>query len=111
MHSRCRPAATTVPAVPLGYDGGKQINGRKQRIVTDVLTLLLVVAVRAANVCGRAPTSAAASAALGHLPGLGRWRLHRPSSAGAVRNSSSSLEVVKHTDDMEGFVVLPIRWV
>lgn len=34
----------------VGYDGGKRANGRKRHIVTDVLGLLLLVTVTAANV-------------------------------------------------------------
>lgn len=34
----------------VGYDGGKRANGRKRHIVTDVLGLLLMVCVTAANV-------------------------------------------------------------
>lgn len=34
----------------VGYDGGKRANGRKRHIVTDVLGLILVVCVTAANV-------------------------------------------------------------
>jgi len=34
----------------VGYDGGKRANGRKRHIVTDVLGLLLIVCVTAANV-------------------------------------------------------------
>ena len=34
----------------VGYDGGKRANGRKRHIVTDVLGLILIVCVTAANV-------------------------------------------------------------
>ena len=34
----------------VGYDGGKRANGRKRHIITDVLGLLLLVSVTAANV-------------------------------------------------------------
>ena len=34
----------------VGYDGGKRANGRKRHIVTDVLGLIILVAVTAANV-------------------------------------------------------------
>lgn len=36
-----------------GYDGGKQMDGRKRHILVDVLGLLLLVAVTAANVQDR----------------------------------------------------------
>ena len=35
--------------MPVGYDGGKKIKGRKRHIVVDTLGLLLAVAVTAGN--------------------------------------------------------------
>lgn len=108
-------AAATVPVESRGYDGGKQINGRKRHIITDCLGLLLVVAVTAANVGDR-------EAAVPLL--LRLRRLHRDIclvwadggyTGGLVdwcrQKLAFALEVVKRTDDMEGFVVLPRRWV
>ncbi|MET7416279.1 transposase [Streptomyces rubiginosohelvolus] len=43
-----------MPAATRGYDGGKKVPGRKGRVVTDCLDLLLAVAVTAANVGDRA---------------------------------------------------------
>ncbi|MFH0180363.1 transposase [Streptomyces cacaoi] len=43
----------TVPAASRGYDGGRKVPGRKRHIVTDILGLLLVVAVTAANIGDR----------------------------------------------------------
>lgn len=108
-------AAATVPATSRGYDGGKKVPGRKRHIVTDTLGLLLVVAVTAANVGDR-------DAAAGLLMRL--RRLHRDITlvwadggytgglVGWCRDKLAlTLEIVKRTDDMEGFVVLPRRWV
>ncbi|WP_200309306.1 transposase, partial [Streptomyces adelaidensis] len=87
----------------------------KQHIVTDCLGLLLVVAVTAANVGDR-------DAAVGLLTRL--RRLHRDVclvwadggyTGGLVdwcrQKLALTLQVVKRADDMEGFVVLPRRWV
>ncbi|MET4921362.1 transposase [Streptomyces sp. PSRA5] len=108
-------AAATVPAGSRAYDGGKQINGRKRYIVTDCLGLLLVVAVTAANVGDREAA----------VP-LPQWlrNVHRDICLVWADGGYSgqlvdwcrqklvfALEVVKRTDDMEGFVVLPKRWV
>ncbi|WP_327130183.1 IS5 family transposase [Streptomyces sp. NBC_01343] len=61
-------AAASVPAASRGYDGGKQVNGRKRHVITDCLGLILVVAVTAANIGGREAA----------LPLLARLRnLHR----------------------------------
>ncbi|MEN8651582.1 IS5 family transposase [Streptomyces sp. 21So2-11] len=108
-------AAASVPAASRGYDGGKKVAGRKRHIVTDCLGLLLVVAVTAANIGDR-------DAAVGLLGRL--RRLHRDITlvwadggytGGIVdwcrQKLSLTLEIVKRTDDMEGFVVLPRRWV
>ena len=107
--------AATVPAASRGFDGGKIINGRKRHVVTDCLGLLLVVAVTAANVGDR-------EAAVGLLARL--RLLHREITLvwadggytggliGWCRDKLAlTLEIVKRTDDMEGFVVLPRRWV
>ncbi|MFJ3402267.1 IS5 family transposase [Streptomyces microflavus] len=108
-------ASASVPASSSGYDGGKKVPGRKRHIVTDTLGLLLAVAVTAANVGDR---DAAA-------PLLRRLRtLHREITlvwadggyTGALvhwcrQKLGLALEVVKRTDIMEGFVVLPRRWV
>ncbi|MFK4213418.1 IS5 family transposase [Streptomyces sp. NPDC030920] len=102
-------AAATVPAGSRGYDGGKKVPGRKRHIVTDTLGLLLVVAVTAANIGDR-------DAAAG-LPARLR-RLHRDitlvwADGGLVDwcrdKLALTLEIVKRTDDMTGFVVLPRR--
>ncbi|MEV4974688.1 IS5 family transposase [Streptomyces scopuliridis] len=108
-------AAATVPASSRGYDGGKKVTGRKRHIVTDCLGLLLVVAVTAANIGDR-------DAATGLLTRL--RRLHRDITlvwadggytgglVGWCRDKLAlTLEIVKRTDDMTGFVVLPRRWV
>ncbi|WP_443047659.1 IS5 family transposase [Streptomyces sp. NBC_00354] len=108
-------AAATVPAASRGYDDGKKVPGRKRHIVTDTLGLLLAVAVTAANIGDR-------DAAAGLLMRL--RRLHRDitlvwadggytgSLVGWCRDKLAlTLEIVKRTDDMAGFVVLPRRWV
>ncbi|MER5619159.1 IS5 family transposase [Streptomyces sp. NPDC002215] len=108
-------AAATVPASSRGYDGGRKVPGRKRHIVTDTLGLLLVVAVTAANIGDR-------DAAADLLMRL--RRLHRDITLvradGGYTGSlvdwcrqklALTSEIVKRTDDMEGFVVLPRRWV
>ncbi|MFB7618048.1 transposase [Kitasatospora sp. NPDC056181] len=105
-------AATTVPAASRGHDGGKKVPGRKRHIVTDTLGLLPAVAVTAANTDDR---DVAAAGLLMRLR-----RLHRDitlvwadggytgSLAGRCRDKLAlTLEIVKRTDDMAGFVVLP----
>jgi len=104
-----------VPAVSRGYDGGKKINGRRRHVITDCLGLLLMVLVTAGNVTDR-------QAAHMMLPRLRerfaaitlvwadngyRGRL----AAWAKEKLQLALQIVKRSDDMSGFVVLPRRWV
>jgi putative transposase len=100
-----------------GYDGAKQIKGRKRHIAVDVLGLLLAVAVTAAGVAD----AVAGQSVLGQLtearfPRLrvvwadsayGRYGL--PTWVGAVGHFV--LELVKRPLGTLGFVLLPKRWV
>lgn len=104
-----------MPAASRGYDGGKKINGRRRHVITDSLGLLLVVLVTAGNVTDR-------RAAGVMLPGL-RSRFPRITLVWADSGYTGRLvtwareklqltvQIVKRSDDMEGFVVLPRRWV
>jgi transposase len=107
--------ADTVPAASAGYDAGKKTKGRKRNIATDCLGLLLMVTVTAASVQDR--DSAHRLLALlrerfstislvwadgGYAGRLVTW-------AKAVLHLT--ITIVKRTDDIKGFVVLPRRWV
>jgi len=108
-------AAASVPAGSRGYDGGKQVNGRKRHVVTDCLGLILVVAVTAANIGDRE----AATGLLARMRTLHREITLVWADGGYTGGLidwcrdklALTLEIVKRTDDMEGFVVLPRRWV
>lgn len=98
-----------------GYDAGKKVKGRKRHIAVDTLGLLLLVVVHAAHIQDRDGACSvfhklaerfsrlvliwADGGYAGQLVDLVRrwWRF--------------TLEIVKRTDDMEGFVVLPKRWI
>ncbi|MET7458525.1 transposase [Streptomyces sp. NPDC005574] len=98
-----------------GYDGGKKINGRRRHVITDSLGLLLMVWVTAADVTDR-------QAARAMLPVL-RTRFRKITLVWADGGYTGSLvtwakeklqltlQIVKRSDDMTGFVVLPRRWV
>jgi transposase len=104
-----------VPAASRGYDGGKKINGRRRHVITDCLGLLLMVLVCAADVTDR-------QAARVMLPRL-RARFHKITLVWADGGYTGrlvtwakeklqlTLQIVKRSDDMKGFVVLPRRWV
>lgn len=115
IDSQSLRAAETVSAADRGYDAGKRVNGTKRHIAVDTLGLLLAVVVTAASVqdrdgampllerlcrtCLRIALVWADSAYAGRLVG---W---------AAEKLALKLAIVKRTDDMQGFVVLPRRWV
>ncbi|MFE2520975.1 IS5 family transposase [Streptomyces mirabilis] len=115
IDSQSVKGAASVPAASRGYDGGKKINGRRRHVVTDCLGLLLMVLVCAADVTDR-------QAARVMLPRL-RARFHKITLVWADGGYTGrlvtwakeklhlTLEIVKRSDDMKGFVVLPRRWV
>ena len=107
--------ADTVPGVSRGYDAGKKVNGRKRHIAVDTGGLLLAVVVTMAGIQDRDG---------GHrlLADL-RARFHTirliwadGGYAGRLVTWASTVlsltvQVVKRTDDVTGFHVLPRRWV
>jgi transposase len=115
IDSQSVKAAASVPAASRGYDGGKKINGRRRHVITDCLGMVLMVMVTAANVTDR-------QAARIMLPGL-RERFRELTLVWADGGYTGSLvdwakeklqltlQIVKRSDDMKGFVVLPRRWV
>jgi transposase len=115
VDSQSVKAAETVAAVSRGYDAGKKINGRKRHIVVDTLGLLLCVTVTAASVQDRD----AAPALLHQLAACCR-RVQLVWADGAYAGKlltwakailGLSVQVVKRSDDIKGFHVLPRRWV
>ncbi|WP_168589298.1 IS5 family transposase [Saccharopolyspora sp. ASAGF58] len=104
-----------------GFDMGKKTTGRKRHLVVDTLGLLLVIMVTSASVQDRAER--------GGREILRRLAARFPSIAlvwadGGYANSVVNgllawakeklglvLEIVKRSDDVKGFQVLPRRWV
>jgi putative transposase len=123
---RCRPTAAILDSQSVksdghggvvGYDGAKQIQGRKRHLLVDTLGLVLGVLVTPAST----PERAGAQALLAPLLGWFTWlRLlwvdggySGPAFAQWVQGLRPKLnvEVVKRSDDAKGFAVLPRRWV
>ncbi|MFG3662602.1 IS5 family transposase, partial [Streptomyces sp. NPDC047706] len=114
IDSQSVKGAASVPSVSRGYDGGKKIIGRRRHVITDSVGLILMVLVTAANVTDR-------QAACVMLPRL-RARFHKIGLVWADGGYTGrlvtwakeklqlTLEIVKRSDDMKGFVVLPRRW-
>lgn len=109
--------AETVGAGSRGFDGGKQINGRKRHIVVDTLGLVLLVAVTPAGTNDRT----AAMALFHRLTLLFRqvtkvWADHGYDGelAGwARRTLGLDLEIPEHPGRRKGggFKVIPKRWI
>ncbi|MGW0886494.1 IS5 family transposase [Streptomyces sp. NPDC002671] len=115
VDSQSLRAAANIPRSTSGWDGGKKVGGRKRHLVVDCLGLVLAVAVSAASVQDR-------DAAVPLLERLRRQyfsvRLiwadggYAGSLVGWAREELRlALEIVKRSDDVTGFVVLPRRWV
>jgi transposase len=107
--------ADTVPARSRGYDAGKRVNGRKRHIAVDTGGLLLVVLVTVAGLQDRDAglrllallrqrfsTVALVWADAGYAGRLVIW---------ANKVVALTVQIVKRTDDLSGFQVLPRRWV
>ena len=113
----------SVPTAPMvaegvGYDGGKQIKGRKRHIIVDSLGLLLAVVVSAAN-------GADGDGLKQLIKRAQRWvnlkRLVRILVDGGYRGTALAdwvmrqgpwlLEVVMRSPEVKGFKLLPQRWV
>lgn len=105
-------------AEAVGYDGGKQIKGRKRHIIVDSLGLLLAVVVSAAN--------GADGEGLKQLIERARRRVNlkrlvRVLVDGGYRGPALAdwvmqqgtwfLEVVMRSPEVKGFKLLPQRWV
>jgi Transposase and inactivated derivatives len=123
---RCRPTAAildsqSVKSDPhggeVGYDAAKTIKGRKRHILVDTLGLLLGILVTPADTTEREGAQALLQRALGVFTWLRLlWvdgGYSGPLFAEWVRNLRAKLEVkvVKRSDDVKGFKVLPRRWV
>jgi putative transposase len=110
---------TEVGGEQRGYDGGKQISGRKRHVAVDMMGLLLGVAVTAAS----ADDGNAASEVLWQLDDEKRFprlkvvyadQKYENATARewlAARGDPFRLEIVPRPEDQEGFVKLPKRWV
>ena len=107
---------TEVGGVQRGYDAGKKIGGRKRHIVVDTLGLILSVVVHAASI----QDQDGAKLVLQNIKGLSQ-RLKVIFGDSAYKRSGLPdwvkeeldciLQPVLRPVDVEGFVVLPKRWI
>lgn len=109
---------TTLVKGKRGFDAGKNVNGRKRHIVVDTLGLLLTVLVTAASVQDK-PGGKLLLAQLQQRLNMPRLRLFWADGgyggqpfADWVRITFGWIwQVVKRNTDVQGFHVLPRRWV
>jgi transposase len=107
--------ADTVPARSRGYDAGKRVNGRKRHLAVDTGGLLLAVVVTIAGIQDRdgavrlltALRAKFATIALVWADGGYAGRL----LTWAQKVLALTVTIVKRTDDLTGFQVIPRRWV
>jgi putative transposase len=107
---------TTESGGPRGFDAGKKIKGRKRHIVTDTLGHLVGLVVHPADIQDRD----GGSITLASIRSLYPWLRHIFADGGYAgdklraalkRIGQWTIEVIKRTDDVSGFKVLPRRWV
>ncbi|MEZ4449125.1 MAG: IS5 family transposase [Nannocystaceae bacterium] len=97
-----------------GYDAGKKVKGRKRHVLVDVLGMILAVVITPASVQdrdGAVPVVEAAAFEHSELQKIWADGVYNGQPIiDLEQRTGIDIEVVKRTDDMSGFVVLPRRW-
>jgi putative transposase len=99
-----------------GYDGGKQVKGRKRHLLVDTLGLLLSVEVTPANTSDQA---GAQRLLIGLKPLQPRLELiwadsaygGAPLATWCAAEGAWRVEIIKPTPHVQGFVVRPWCWI
>ncbi len=100
----------------MGYDAGKTVKGRKVHALVDVEGLPLRVIVHSAGLQDRDGAALVLDKIRQRFPWLklvwadAGYNAHQVKDA-VARSPELRLEIVKRTDDVKGFVVVPRRWV
>ncbi|MCC9711514.1 transposase [Streptomyces sp. MNU76] len=115
IDSQSVKADVAVGADSRGFDGGKLVNGRKRHVVVDTLGLLLGVMVTAADTGDRAAAQVLLRQVADAHHQLELVWADGGYTGGLVEYCLATfalvLAIVKRSDDMRGFVVLPKRWI
>ncbi|MFF7730870.1 IS5 family transposase [Streptomyces sp. NPDC008001] len=97
------------------FDGGKLINGRKRHAVVDTLGLLLAVMVTSTDIGDRVAGQVLLTRVAAAHHGLSLVWADGGYTGSLVEYSLADLAlvlaIVKRSDDMRGFVVLPKWWI
>jgi putative transposase len=108
-------AKTTEAGGEHGYDAGKKINGRKRHLLVDTMGLLLLVVVHTANIQDRDGARLLLAKAKGLFPRLQRiWADggYAGKLIGWLQETCGwVLQIIKRNDAVQGFKLLPRRWV
>lgn len=100
----------------MGYDAAKKIKGRKIHPLVDTEGLPLRIVVHSAGIQDRDGAALVLNKIRESFPGLelvwadGGYNAHQVQDVAAA-NPGLHIEMVKRSDDVKGFVVLPRRWV
>ena len=111
---KCRKRGPKIDSA--GYDAGKKIKGKKRHTAVDTLGLLINLLVTPANVQDRdaiAPLLAVARqrfASLKKAIADGGYQ-GKPTAYEVQNQAGIPLEIVKRSDTVKGFYVLPKRWI
>jgi len=105
---------TTEVGGPKGYDAGKKVSGRKRHIIVDTQGHIICAVVHEGNIQDRD----GAKMVIPQLEQYPRMELIWADGGYAGKlvdwvreNHGYTLEIVKRSDDVKGFKVLPRRWV
>lgn len=95
-----------------GFDGGKNVKGRKRHIAVDVLGLILKADVHSAGIQDRDGAARALDKITVRFPFIQNI-IADGAYAGPIAqgNSPRPIEIVKRSDKTKGFEVLPKRWI
>jgi len=106
---------TTEQGGDRGYDAGKKTNGRKRHIIVDTLGLLMCVLVHSADIQDRDGAKLLLAKIKDRFPRLQLIWADGGYAGQLVEFVKTQfkwvLEIVKRSDDVAGFQVLPRRWV
>lgn len=100
----------------MGYDAGKKVKGRKIHALVDTLGLPMRVVVHSAGIQDRDGAGLVFDKIRQRFNWLelvwadGGYNAHQVTDA-AAKVPGLRVQIVKRSDDMKGFVVLPRRWV
>lgn len=107
---------TTESGGPRGYDAAKKIKGRKRHIVTDTQGHLVALHVHPASIQDRDGAVGLLQIVAAHYPKLLHLFADSAYAGEYLRKALEGLgawcfEIVRRSDEVAGFVVLPRRWV